>query len=76
MKTFCLSSPRIDLNFRFVYVNSSAGSVKLKKRVDFQVNNLDLTKFLSGPLQADSRPGNKGYYPRSIKWKLNKVLVL
>lgn len=41
---------------RFVYVNNVTGSVKLDKFVNFKVNNLDLTPFLSGPLQADSRP--------------------
>lgn len=41
---------------RFVYVNNSTGSLKLDKSVSFKVNNLDLTPFLSGPLQADSRP--------------------
>ena len=41
---------------RFVYVNNATGSLKLDKNVDFDVNSLDLTPFLSGPLQADSRP--------------------
>ena len=41
---------------RFVYVNNTTGSLKLDKSVDFEVNSLDLTPFLSGPLQADSRP--------------------
>ena len=39
-----------------MYVNNATGSVKLDKPVDFRVNQLDLTRFLSGPLQADSRP--------------------
>ena len=40
--------------FRFVFTN--AGAIKLEKDVQFQVNDLDLTPYLSGPLQSDSRP--------------------
>jgi ubiquitin C-terminal hydrolase len=39
---------------RFVFTNS--GAVKLEKDVEFKVNDLDLTPYLSGPLQSDSRP--------------------
>lgn len=41
-------------DFRFVFTNS--GALKLEKDVQFQVNDLDLTPYLSGPLQSDSRP--------------------
>ena len=44
----------IFLQFRFDLTN--AGAVKLEKDVTFQVNDLDLTPYLSGPLQSDSRP--------------------
>jgi len=39
---------------RFVFTNS--GALKLEKDVEFQVSRLDLTPYLSGPLQSDSAP--------------------
>ncbi|TRY76525.1 hypothetical protein TCAL_17028 [Tigriopus californicus] len=41
---------------RFVFMNHTQGAVKLEKAVQFNVNDLDLTPHLSGPLQSDSPP--------------------
>jgi hypothetical protein len=40
---------------RFIYINTSA--LKLEKPVEFQLSDLDLTPFLSGPLlHSNTRP--------------------
>ena len=42
-------------DFRFIFTNASAS--KLEKEVEFSaVQNLDLTPYMSGPLQSDSSP--------------------
>ena len=43
-----------------MFLSNSAGALKLEKDVEFEVDNLDLTPYLSGPLQHGRRGQGEG----------------
>ena len=40
---------------RFVFIDNSTGAIKLEKPVSYPLETMDLTSYLSGPLQSDNQ---------------------